>query len=255
MTPWGLRRWALGVRQTPVQSHHPHSPLGARAFTSCAVLAKSLKLIPVSSSPKIKGNFMSILRYCERILNEIIYATLLTLWPRKHENKSECPTNGIVTVINTVIIASHPLWGPADTATEDTVVFPLPEMTEWGLILIPQDGSHQTAQDGSITAIYHLLRGIPISLPSTSSCRVLKTHMAPCWTLNSYILGFATTAAKAVWLNPLYTKVKSQLIWFQSPLRTADPNLCPTATCTWWIGEWASPWNKALEAFRTKQSS
>ena len=75
--------------------------------------------------------------YCED-LNEIIYVTQLTLCPRKHENRVHAQQMvTIVTIINTVIIASS-LVSPADTATEDTVVFPLPEMTEWGLCL--QDG-------------------------------------------------------------------------------------------------------------------
>ena len=52
------------------------------------------------------------------------------MWPRKHENRVHAQQMvTIVTIINTVIIALS-LVSPADTATEDTVVFPLPEMTE-----------------------------------------------------------------------------------------------------------------------------
>lgn len=159
----------------------------------------------------------------------------------------------IATIINTIIITSS-LVSPAYTATEDFLVFLLPEMTEWGLCL----------QDG----VSELLRMTPSQPPPLENdipafpCPALLILQGPenpwlavgpqlyDWGLEQEVRRLLQQpTGKAVdWWSSV-PEVKSQLTWLQSPLRTADPNLCHTAACAWWIGEWAPPWSQALEGF------
>ena len=206
-----LRRWTLGSDRPQFQSHRPHSPSGGLILSLAVQFWPShWNWSPVSSSPKKIGNFMSIYwDYCEN-LNEIIYVTWLTLWPRKHEN-SECPTNG--NYCHYFYYHYHHLI-PCEPSIHcyRGLSCVSSSWNDW-MRSVPAGWGFRATQDDSITTTTSRERHSRFSMPCTSHPAGSRKPMARCWTSAVWLrLGAggsrspATTNWQSSWLVILWTR-------------------------------------------------